>query len=66
MNSIERFLKTVERKPVDYPASWLGMPDVETLPILFDYFKVDDMAGLKAPGGNSLPVPGCKCDLCGV
>lgn len=48
MNSIERFLKTVERKPVDYPASWLGMPDVETLPILFDYFKVDDMAGLKA------------------
>ena len=37
MNSIERFLKTVERKPVDYPASWLGMPDVETLPILFDY-----------------------------
>ncbi len=48
MNCIERFIKTVEKQPVDHPASWLGMPDTKTLPILFDYFKVSDVAGLKA------------------
>lgn len=48
MNSIERFIKTVEKQPVDHPASWLGMPDVKTLPILFDYFKANDVEGLKA------------------
>ena len=27
MNSRERFIATVERKPVDRPACWLGDPD---------------------------------------
>jgi len=27
MNHIERFYATIERNPVDRPASWLGIPD---------------------------------------
>lgn len=27
MNSLERFYATIERKPVDRPATWLGTPD---------------------------------------
>ncbi len=48
MNSIERFMKTVNKEAVDYPASWLGVPDVLTLPILYKHFGVKDMPGLKA------------------
>lgn len=54
MNSIERFLKTVAKQPVDYPAAWLGVPDVKTLPILFDYFGVRDIDGLKAAIGDDV------------
>ncbi len=54
MNSIERFYKTVAREKVDYPASWLGMPDVEALPGLYEYFGVADMAGLKAAVNDDL------------
>jgi len=27
MNSIERVMATIERRPVDRPAAWLGMPN---------------------------------------
>jgi uroporphyrinogen decarboxylase len=48
MNKIERFFATVERKPVDRPASWLGIPDPKALPALYAHFGVTDMDGLKA------------------
>ena len=48
MNRIERFFATVERRPVDRPASWLGIPDPTALPKLYEYFGVADMNSLKA------------------
>ena len=48
MNHIERFYATIERRPVDRPASWLGIPDAKALPLLFQHFRVTDMKGLKA------------------
>ncbi len=47
MNHLERFLATVERRPTDRPASWLGLPDPKALPALFEYFGVKDIRGLK-------------------
>lgn len=47
MNHLERFLATVERNPVDRPASWLGIPDPSALPRLFEYFGVSDLKSLK-------------------
>jgi uroporphyrinogen decarboxylase len=48
MNKIERFYATIDRRPVDRPASWLGIPDTHALPALFAHFGVSDMPGLKA------------------
>jgi uroporphyrinogen decarboxylase len=47
MNHIERFFATIDRKPVDRPASWLGIPDRQALPALFNHFGVTTMNGLK-------------------
>lgn len=47
MNHIERFYATIERREVDRPASWLGLPDPEALPRLFDYFGVKTIVELK-------------------
>jgi len=47
MNSLERFFATVDRKPVDRPAAWLGMPDIHAQPALFDYYGVKDLHELK-------------------
>jgi len=47
MNHKERFLATIERKPVDRPASWLGMPVSNAIPGLLDYFKVKNIEELK-------------------
>ncbi len=47
MNRIERFLATVERRPVDRPAGWLGMPTSEAVPGLLAHFGVADLAALK-------------------
>ena len=52
MNSKERFLATVERKPVDLPAAWLGMPDIFSQPALFAYYGVKDMHELKLAVGD--------------
>lgn len=52
MNSKERFLATVERKPVDRPAAWLGMPDIFAQPALFEYYGVKDMHELKLAVGD--------------
>jgi uroporphyrinogen decarboxylase len=48
MDHTERFYATTERRAVDRPASWLGIPDRSALPGLFKYFKVDNCNELKA------------------
>lgn len=52
MDSIERFFATVERKPVDRPAAWLGMPDIKARPALFDYYGVNGFHELKLAVGD--------------
>jgi uroporphyrinogen decarboxylase len=52
MNSIERFYNTVERKPVDRPATWLGMPDIDAQPALLAYYGVKSMHELKMSVGD--------------
>ena len=48
MDHIERFFETIERRAVDRPASWLGIPDRKALTGLFKYFKVENYDELKA------------------
>ena len=52
MNSIERFLATIERRPVDRPAFWLGMPTQSAVPQLCEYFNVKTFNELKASCGD--------------
>lgn len=47
MTHKERFLATIERRAVDRPASWLGLPVPEALNSLFEYFNVNSVAELK-------------------
>lgn len=47
MNHIERFYATIERRDVDRPASWLGMPVPEATKKLLDYFQVNSYKELK-------------------
>jgi uroporphyrinogen decarboxylase len=47
MNHIERFFLTIDRKPVDRPASWLGLPDKKAYNGLFNYFGVSSIDELK-------------------
>ena len=46
MNHRERFLATIERTPVDRPCTWMGIPDSQALPGLYNHFGVDSVAGL--------------------
>jgi uroporphyrinogen decarboxylase len=41
MTHKEQFYNTVERKLVDRPATWLGMPVPEACEGLYSYFQVD-------------------------
>lgn len=52
MNSKERFFATVDRKPVDRPAAWLGMPDIFAQPALFEHYGVADIHELKLAVGD--------------
>lgn len=54
MNHKERFYATVERKPVDRPASWFGLPHPDALKGLFDYFDANNMKELKAKIGDDI------------
>lgn len=54
MNRKERFYATIERKPVDRPASWLGLPVNEALPALFKQFKVSSYNDLKEKIGDDI------------
>ncbi|GAF03502.1 uroporphyrinogen decarboxylase family protein [Saccharicrinis fermentans] len=47
MTSKERVLATLNRKDVDYPASWLGLPVPAAIPNLYRYFKVNSIPELK-------------------
>ena len=47
MTSRERFLATIERRPVDRPASWLGIPAHSAVPALLDHFQVPDLDALR-------------------
>lgn len=47
MNHIERFYATIERKPVDRPASWLGLPVPKAFKGLFAHFQVDSINAMK-------------------
>ena len=46
MTSKERFLATLERRTVDRPACWVGMPDPKSLPALFEYYEHDGIGFL--------------------
>ncbi len=54
MNGKERFYATIERRPVDRPASWLGMPSPGALEKLFDFYQVDNMPDLKKKLGDDI------------
>lgn len=56
MHHRERLFSTIARSPVDYPASWLGMPTQQALPGLFRYFGVKDVPSLKRTLGDDLYV----------
>jgi uroporphyrinogen decarboxylase len=47
MQHIERFYATIERKEVDRPACWLGLPDKKAMEPLFRYFGVNNLLELK-------------------
>jgi uroporphyrinogen decarboxylase len=48
MTHLDRFLATVERRAVDYPASWLGIPHPDALANLYAHFNVKTEDELKA------------------
>lgn len=52
MTSLERFYATIDRKPVDRPATWLGIPDVDSLTGLFAEYKVSNLHELKLAIGD--------------
>ena len=52
MNSRERFFATIERRPTDRPAAWLGMPDANSQAGLFECYGVKSMHELKLAVGD--------------
>lgn len=52
MNSLERFYATVNREHVDRPAAWLGMPDIQAQPALFQHYGVQNLHELKLAVGD--------------
>lgn len=48
MTKKERFFATLDRKTVDRPACWLGIPVSEALPALYRHFAVASVDELKA------------------
>jgi len=54
MNHIERFYATIDRKPVDYPASWLGLPVPEAGQGLIAYFKIAEIEEMTGAIGDDI------------
>ena len=52
MNGIERFYATIERKPVDRPACWMGDPTPEEADKLVKYYGVENVSELKKVCGD--------------
>lgn len=52
MNSKERFYATIERKSVDRPACWMGMPTPTAIPELCKFYGVDTFNELKVACGD--------------
>lgn len=52
MNSVERFYATIERKPVDRPACWMGDPTPEEADKLVKFYGVKDVKELKRVCGD--------------
>ena len=52
MNSKERFYATIERRPVDRPACWMGMPTPSAIPGLCDVYGVKPFNELKVACGD--------------
>jgi uroporphyrinogen decarboxylase len=47
MDHRERFFRTIERKPVDRPATWIGEPVHAAIPALLKHFGVESFSDLK-------------------
>jgi uroporphyrinogen decarboxylase len=47
MKHIERFINTIERKKVDRPAGWLGLPDPRAVGGLLNHFRVNSIDELR-------------------
>lgn len=47
MDHRERFYATIERRTVDRPASWLGLPDPKAVSGLLRHFKVENLDRLR-------------------
>lgn len=54
MNSLERFIRTIEKKPVDRPACWLGVPHPHSVPALLEHFGVETLHELKLAIGDDI------------
>ncbi|MCG8311163.1 MAG: uroporphyrinogen decarboxylase family protein [Cytophagales bacterium] len=54
MDRKERFYATIERKPVDRPASWLGLPVPQAMPGLYRQFRVNTYDELKEKIGDDI------------
>ena len=54
MTHLERFLATLDRRPVDRPARWVGMPTHEAVPGLLAHFGASDMPQLKQALGDDI------------
>ncbi len=54
MTSLERFLATANREPVDRPACWLGMPTLEAREKLFAEYGVSSFHDLKLAVGDDV------------
>lgn len=54
MNSREGFFRTIERKEVDRPACWLGMPDINAQEALMKEFGVKSLHELKLAIGDDV------------
>ncbi|MFI3320285.1 MAG: uroporphyrinogen decarboxylase family protein [Rikenellaceae bacterium] len=54
MTHKERFLATIERREVDYPASWMGMIASESYDALYKHFNVSSLDGLRQALGDDV------------
>jgi uroporphyrinogen decarboxylase len=54
MTHRERFFATISNRPVDRPASWLGLPVPAAIPGLMKYFQVSSIDELKIKLGDDI------------